>query len=220
MKFILGIKSIMTQVFKDDGAVVPVTKIVAHPCIVTQVKTAEKDGVFSVQIGAGEKKEKNTSKALKGHLKGLKMVKILRDFRIEKGEQFSKGDVLTVGSFKEGDFVAVSGVSKGKGFQGTVKRHHFRGGPATHGQKHNERMPGSIGGGGRAGGRVVPGMRMAGHMGGNRVTVKNLEVIGVDAEKNEILLKGAVPGAAGSLVEIVGQGRMEITKAEAQTANQ
>ena len=190
----------MTQVFDAEGVVYPVTVIAAPKVTVTQVKTMEKDGYEAVQVGFGVRKEKNVHKAqrAKGLFAGFK------EFRFDGAQAMETNGTLDVASFAEGDTVTVSAVSKGKGFQGVVKRHGFHGGPRTHGQKHSEREAGSIGGGpGRAGGRVVKGMRMAGRMGGDRVTVKNLRVVRVDTEKGEIFIKGAVPGRPGTSVEIV-----------------
>jgi large subunit ribosomal protein L3 len=201
MKFMLGTKGRMTQVFDDKGVVSPATMIVAGPLVATQVKTTEKDGYNAVQFGFGTRKEKNLGMPLKGHLKDLQPARYLREFPSEGTE---RGASIDVSVFVPGDVVAVSAISKGKGFQGVVKRHGFHGGPRSHGQKNKERSPGSIGGGGRAGGRVAKGMRMAGRMGGDRVTVKNLRVLQVDAATNTILLSGAVPGRPGTLVEIRG----------------
>ncbi len=190
----------MTQVFKADGTVVPVTRVQSGPCTVTQVKTEAKDGVNAIQVGFGEQKAFRLNKAEQGHLKGLATVRYLQDFRGSEIEHLKRGDQFTVTVFTPGDKVQVVGVSKGKGFQGVVKRHGFRGAPATHGHKHDLRMPGSIGAGGVQ--RVFKGMRMAGHMGMDQVTVKNLEIVEVLPETNEILVKGAIPGARGSLVAI------------------
>lgn len=202
----------MTQVFDADGSVHPVTVIAAPKVTVTQVKTSEKDGYVAVQVGYGTQKESRVAKPQrpKGNFRGL------REFRFSaKGGSASGGDdagKLEIGAtfeasaFAEGDRVAVSAISKGKGFQGVVKRYGFKGGPRSHGQKHSERERGSSGGGpGRAGGRVVKGMRMAGRMGGDRITVSNLKVVRVDAEDGEIFLEGAVPGRPGTLVEIRGK---------------
>lgn len=202
MKFMLGTKGRMTQIFDEKGVVTPATVITATPMTVTQVKTQEKDGYKAVQIGAGAKKEKNLSAALKGHLKDLGSPRYLREFTPDA--DLNRGDAIDITIFTPGDIVEVSAISKGKGFQGVVKRHGFAGGPRSHGQKNKERAPGSIGGGGRAGGRVVKGMRMAGRMGGERVTVKNLRVLQVDAASNTLVISGAVPGRPGTMVEIRG----------------
>ena len=200
MKYMLGTKGKMTQVFDEKGVVHAATAIVAAPLTVTQVKTKEKDGYEAVQVGSGVRREKNVAKAQQGHLKDLALSRHLREFPLN-GEM-KRGDSIDISIFVPGDVVEVSAVSKGKGFQGVVKRHGFSGGPRSHGQKNKERAPGSIGGGGRAGGRVVKGMRMAGRMGGNRVTVRNLRVLQVDTETNTLLISGAVPGRPGTLVEI------------------
>jgi large subunit ribosomal protein L3 len=201
MKFILGRKISMSQIFLPDGRVVPITEVQAGPCFVTQVKNQEKDGVSAVQIGFEETK-KELPKPRLGHLKDLPRLKVLKDFNVSATETVSlkRGDKVTVDVFKVGDLITVAGVSKGKGFQGVVKRHHFKGHPTTHGTKDSVRMPGSIGAGGVQ--RVFKGMRMAGHMGSDNVTIKNLEIVGVDADKNILQIKGALPGSRGSLVEI------------------
>ena len=201
MKFLLARKERMTQIFTDDGRAVAGTVLSATPSVVTQVKTRDgKDGYNAVQVGFGERKAKNLSKAVAGHLKG-KSFSVLKEFRTDAAMEL--GAEVKVDTFAVGDEVVVSGTSKGKGFAGVVKRHGFHGGPRSHGQKHSEREPGSIGGsGGRAGGRVAKGMCMGGRMGQDRVTVKNLKVIAVDADANQIIISGAVPGSRGSLVEI------------------
>jgi large subunit ribosomal protein L3 len=200
MKFMLGTKGKMTQVFDDKGVVSAATVITAGPLTVTQVKTPETDGYAAVQVGFGVAKEKNLTAPLRGHLKGLSMLRTFREFPLE-GEQV-RGNTIDVSAFAAGDVISVSAISKGKGFQGVVKRHGFHGGPRSHGQKNKERAPGSISGAGRAGGRVAKGMRMAGRMGGERVTVKNLRVLQVDKNTNTLLVSGAVPGRPGTLVEI------------------
>ena len=202
MKSFFGIKGRMTQHFAGDGSVFAATIIEASPMTVTQVKLPEKDGYQAVQVGIGSRKEKNLSKPVKGHLKDIAPTRYLREIRTS--ESAERGAKIDASIFAPGDVVAVSAISKGKGFQGVVKRHGFHGGPRSHGQKNKERSPGSIGGGGRAGGRVVKGMRMAGRMGGDRITVKNLKVLKVDSEKNILLISGAVPGKPGTLVEIQG----------------
>jgi len=191
----------MTQVFNEAGVVSAATIIEATPMTITQVKTTEKDGYQAIQLGIGERKIKRIAKPQQGHLKGVN-AHYMREVRTD--EAMDVGAKVDVTLFNEGDVVTVSAISKGKGFQGVVKRHGFHGGPRSHGQKNKERSPGSIGGGGRAGGRVVKGMRMAGRMGGDRITVKNLRVLKVDAAKNTILISGAVPGRPGTLVEIHG----------------
>jgi len=201
MKFIIAKKLEMSQRFRADGTVVPVTLLQAGACTVTQVKTEDKDGYTAVQIGCG--KEKHPTKPLAGHLKGAGAnFKTLKEFRVEDAGTLAVGGTVDASQFQPGEFVEVSGVSKGKGFQGVVKRHHFRGGPRTHGHKDNLRMPGAIGSGGMQ--RVFKGMRMGGHMGVDQVTVKNLEVIEVDAAKGILAVKGAVPGAHGSVVLVSG----------------
>jgi large subunit ribosomal protein L3 len=201
VKYILATKEHMTQVFDEEGRVHPATVLAAGPNTVTQVKTDEKDGYKAVQLGFGEKKEKRVNKAQRP--KGL--FRYFREYRPKDGEDLSveQGAVITVDeAFEVGDKVAVAGISKAKGFQGVVKRHGFHGGPRTHGQKHNERSPGSIGGGLRT--RVPKGMRMAGRMGGRRVSVKNLTVVGIDKEKNQLIVRGAIPGRKGTLIEVRG----------------
>jgi large subunit ribosomal protein L3 len=203
MKAILGLKDKMTQIFDENGVVYPVTVVKTGPITVVQIKTVEKDGYNAVQIGFGERKEKRISKPQLGHFKQMGNFRYLKEFRVsEIPADIKVGDKLDLSMFNEGDKVRISSFSKGKGFQGVVKRHGFKGGPRTHGQKHSEREPGSIGGGGRAGGRVAKGMRMAGRMGNDRVTIKNVLVVSLNPESNEIYLKGAVPGRKGTLVEI------------------
>jgi len=200
----------MTQCFLDDGTVVPATVITAGPLVVTQVKSPDVDGYTAVQVAYEEQKTSRATKAHLGHISSALSVegeekkdaafKHLREFR--DIEEIKEGDKITVDVFKKGDMVIVSGISKSKGFQGVVKRHGFHGGPRSHGQKHSEREPGSIGGGLRN--KVPKGMRMGGRMGGDRITIKNLEIIGVDIANNQLLIKGAIPGRRGTLVEIVG----------------
>lgn len=203
----------MTQVFREDGTVVPVTRVQAGPCVVTQVKTAEKDGASAVQIGYGEQKLFRLNKARQGHLKNLAPMRFLRDFRVAEDHGLQRGDTFDVRVFASGDKVQVVGTSKGRGFQGVVKRHGFAGSPASHGHKDQLRMPGSIGATDPA--RVFKGTRMAGHMGDAQVTVKNLEVVDVKPEENELLIKGAVPGARGGLVLISSaDGTIEIVAEE------
>lgn len=202
MKFIVGTKKGMTQVFDTEGNVSPVTVIATPKVTVTQVKNTESDGYNAVQVGVGERKEKNVNKAQRP--KGL--FAQFKEFRLDAAPELEVGSAIDVSIFEAGEKVTVSAISKGKGFQGVVKRHGFHGGRRSHGQKHSEREAGSIGGGpGRAGGRVVKGMRMAGRMGATRVTVKNLTVVRVDAERGEIFIRGAVPGRAGTMVEIVSK---------------
>ncbi len=199
MKFILGTKEEMTEYFTEDGKVVPVTVVVTGPHIVTQVKTKAKDGYDAVQVGFGTRNAKKISKAVKGHLKDLGSFRYLREFTANS--EHKVGDTLNPSEvFAAGEKVTISGTSKGKGFQGVVKRHGFKGGPRTHGQKHSEREPGSIGGGLRT--HVPKGMRMAGRMGSDRITEKNKEIVAIDTEQNVILIKGALPGRRGTLLEI------------------
>lgn len=188
----------MTQVFDDGGAVHAATIISAGPLTVTQVRNPEKDGTNNVQVGFGTQKESRVNKPQRA-----KPFRQFREFALG-GENLELGATINVSTFAPGDVVSVSAVSKGKGFQGVVKRHGFHGMPRTHGTKNTERAPGSIGGGGRAGGRVVKGKKMAGRMGGTRVTVKNLRILQVDADTNTLLISGAVPGRPGALVEIRG----------------
>ena len=189
----------MTQVFDEKGVVSAATVITAGPLTVTQVKTTEKDGYAGVQVGFGVRKESRTSKPLKGHLKDLDgSFQYLREFKAEG----ARGDKVDVSTFTPGDTVTVSAISKGKGFQGVVKRHGFHGGPRSHGQKNKERSPGSLSGGGRSGAKVTKNMRMGGRMGNDRITVKNLRVLQVDVATNTLLISGAVPGRPGTLVEI------------------
>lgn len=203
MQAILGLKSNMTQVFDENGVVHPATVLKTGPATVVLVKTADKHGYNAVQVGFGERKEKNITQAEKGHYKGFGNFRYLKEFRYEVlPEGIKAGDKIEVSAFAKGDTVRISSVSKGKGFQGVVKRHGFAGGPRTHGQKHSEREPGSIGGGLRT--RVPVGMRMAGRMGGDRVTLTSVKVLGIDAAKGELYVKGAVPGRRGTLVEIQG----------------
>ncbi len=194
----------MVQVWNEEGKCFPATVLSAGPVVVTQIKNSEKDGYVSVQVGFGEKNVRNINKALKGHFKDLGNFRYVKEFRMDEEEagKLKVGDIIEISSFEEGDIVQISGVSKGKGFQGVVKRHGFHGGPRSHGQKHSEREPGSIGATGPQ--RVFKGVRMAGRMGSDRVTVKNLKVIGIDKENNKILISGAIPGKRGTLIEIRG----------------
>jgi len=202
MKFILAKKEGMTRLFGEDGRARAGTILVIDPVTVTQVKTKEgKDAYAAIQVGTGTRKTKNISKAVLGHTKGKGYTDI-REFRTENSA--SVGDTIDASVFAVGDVVQVSGLSKGKGFAGVVKRHGFHGGPRSHGQKHTERSPGSIGGsGGRAGGRVAKGMKMAGRLGTDRVTVTNLKVLVVDAKAGKLIVSGAVPGRRGTLLEVV-----------------
>lgn len=195
----------MTQIWGEDGRVAVGTVLKTSPLVITQVKTADqKDGYGAVQVGYEEQKPERLTKAVLGHTQG-KGYKVLKEFRVENPTDFTVGSEIGLDTFAPGDDVEVAGSTKGKGFQGVVKRHGFHGGRRSHGQKHSEREPGSIGGGGRAGGRVAKGMRMAGRMGGTRVTVKGLKVLHIDAAKGEIIISGAVPGARGTLLEVVAK---------------
>ena len=197
MPFIIGRKIEMSQQFNEDGTVVPVTLVKAEPNIVTQVRTQEKDGYTAVQLGVDNAKKLN--KAEQGHLHDLVPVKTLREFRVDETE-LVRGEKISVEDFTPGMRVSIVGFSKGRGFAGVVKRHGFKGQKATHGTKDQIRMPGSIGS--QRQGKVIKGQRMAGRMGGDRVTVKNLEIVSTDPTTNIIAIKGAVPGARGSLVYI------------------
>lgn len=204
MAGLLGKKIGMTSMFDASGKHVACTVIEAGPCVVTQVKTQEKDGYNALQLGFGEKKEKHTTSAQQGHFKkaGATFRKKVAEFKDFEGEQRKAGDTITVDIFIEGEYVDVIGTSKGKGFQGVVKRHHFSGVGATgHGQHDRQRAPGSIGASSFPS-RVFKGMRMAGRMGGDRVKARNLEVLRLIKDKNILVVKGAVPGANGSFVII------------------
>jgi large subunit ribosomal protein L3 len=196
---IIGRKLGMTQVFTEDRTVAQVTAIAAGPCLVTQIKRAEKDGYDAIQLGFGEAKRLNSPE--KGHLKKLGMFKHLREFPAEDIASIELGQVVDVSIFKPGDLVDVSGISKGKGFAGVVKRHHFSGGPKTHGQSDRHRAPGSIGAT-TTPARVLKGKKMAGHMGSEQVTVRRLKVVEADAERNLLLVRGGVPGSRNGLVII------------------
>lgn len=203
MKYILGTKEKMTQIFDENGNVIPATVINAGPVTAVQVKTKDKDGYESVVFGFGIRNLKNIKKPQQGKFKNLGNFRWLRETKSPLGDLVSKlGDTIDVSVFQEGDGVKVSGISKSKGFQGVVKRHGFHGGPRTHGQKHSEREAGSIGSTGPQ--KVFKGVRMAGKMGGDRVTVKNLKVVKIDKENNQILISGAIPGRRGTLLEIYG----------------
>ena len=194
----------MTEYFSPEGTVIPVTVFSAGPVTVTRIFSKDKDGYDSVQVGYGAQKKERITKGRAGAMKGA-FYKNLKEFRLKPTDKngAKEGDVIDVSVFAPGDLLQVSSISKGKGFQGVVKRHGFGGGPRTHGQKHSEREPGSIGGGLRT--NVPKGMRMAGRMGSDRITQKNLQVIAVDKENNVMLVKGAISGKRGSLVEIVSR---------------
>lgn len=205
-KFILGTKKSMTQVFDADGRAYPATVLTAGPVVVTQVKTKANEGYDALQVGFGTEKESRLTKPLKGHFKSVGAFAHVGEFCVsaEEAGKFKVGDKIDLSTFAAGDSVTVRSESKGKGFQGPVKRHHFKGGPRTHGQKHSEREHGSINGPGRVkSGRVPKGKRMAGRMGGDIVTVKNLKVLQVRPETNEIVIHGSLPGRKGVLVSIV-----------------
>jgi large subunit ribosomal protein L3 len=211
---ILGSKQNMGVTF-IEGTRVPVTRVIAGPCIVTQVKTAEKDGYFAVQLGFMQKRIKNVSKPLQGHLKGAikdkKAPRFLREVRLNEAADLKVGDEVNLTQvLKKGDVITVTGTSKGKGFAGVVKRHHFAGGPKTHGQSDRHRAPGSIGQR-TTPGRVFKGKRMAGRMGGDTVTIKNLIVVDIDKEKNILSISGPVPGGSDSLliVKKIKSGSLE-----------
>ena len=200
---IIGRKVGMTQVYAEDGQAIPATVIEAGPCVVVQRKSKGKDGYSAVQVGLVEPRTvKRVTKAMKGHFEkaGLPPCRVLREFPVEDGAEVKVGDRFSVELFAAGDSVSVTGISKGKGFQGVVKRHHFRGGAATHGSMFH-RAPGSIGASAFPS-RVLKGMRAGGHMGSDRVTVKNALVVRVDAGNNILVVRGSIPGAGGSYVVI------------------
>jgi large subunit ribosomal protein L3 len=199
---LIGRKIGMTQLFQDDGEVVA-TAIEAGPCFVTQVKTEAKDGYNAVQLGFGEAKKLSSPK--KGHVKELGQLKHLREFQVDDIKSVQVGQKIDADIFKPGDLINVVGISKGKGFAGVVKRHHFAGGPKTHGQSDRHRAPGSIGST-TSPGRVFKGLRMAGHMGDRRVTARNLKVLDVDLNRHLLLVRGAVPGARKGLLLIKKAG--------------
>ena len=196
---IIGKKLGMTQVYDDNGKVHAITAIAAGPCTVTQIKTEDKEGYNAAQLGFGGKEPTKTSRKKKG--KEKVRYAVTREFRVDDIGDLETGQTVDVSLFKAGDLVNVTGISKGKGFAGTVKRHHFAGGPKTHGQSDRHRAPGSIGAT-TTPGRVLKGMRMAGHMGSNRITICNLEVYKADPTRNLLMVKGAVPGARNGLLLI------------------
>jgi large subunit ribosomal protein L3 len=199
---ILGTKLGMTQIFDDKGRAVPVTVVQAGPCPVTQIKTVQTDGYNAIQVAYGEVKEKALSKPELGHLKKSETApnRHLREYRVADVSEFQLGGAITADRFSEGQLVDVVGTSIGRGFAGYQKRHNFKRGPMAHGSK-NHRLPGSTGAG-TTPGRVFPGKRMAGQMGAERVTVRKLTVVKIDAERNLLLIKGAVPGKSGALLNI------------------
>ena len=213
MKLLLAKKKQMEQIFNEGtGKMVPVTIVEAGPCFVSQVKTEEKDGYSAVQLVFGKKKK--MVKPQTGHLKAIPANAFSREVRMsaEESGKFTFGDKVTAASFEEGDMIGATGISKGQGFQGVVKRHNFAGSPASHGHKDQLRMPGSIGATDPA--RVFKGTRMAGHMGAEQVTTKGLSIVKVDAEKNLLYISGAVPGSINGYLIIKGNGEMTIEKSE------
>ena len=196
---ILGTKLGMTRVFSKTGEVIPVTVIQAGPCYVTQIKTVATDRYNAIQIGYGIAKK--LSKGEAGHLGSLPKVRNLKEIRTDDVDTYTLGQILDVSLFQVGDIIDVTGTSKGKGFAGVVKRHHFAGGPKTHGASDRTRAPGAIGAG-TTPGRVLKGMRMAGHMGARQSTILNLLVVSVDVERNLLLVQGAVPGATNGLLYV------------------
>ena len=199
----LGKKIGMAQLFREDGRVVPVTVIEAGPCVVTQVKTKETDGYEAIQLGYGDVKRRNKPEA--GHLKDSRLSRYLREVTTDDTSEFTVGQTIGVDIFQAGEKIDVIGKSKGRGFAGTMKRWDFGGGPRTHGQSDRARAPGSIGGG-TTPGKVYKGLKMSGHMGNRRITVKGLEIVEIDAERNLLMIKGGIPGATNSLVQIRRKG--------------
>lgn len=195
---LIGKKKNMTQIFADDGTVIPVTIVEANPCVVTQVKTEKKDGYSAIQLGFGKKRK--ISMPLKGHIKKgkLESVESIFEFRVSNPENYKVGQLLDVEIFTEGELIDVSGFSKGKGFQGVVKRHGFSGGPKTHGST-SHRVPGSVGASATPG-RVVKGKKLPGRMGGERITVKNLKIVRVEKNNDLVAVKGAIPGSRNGIV--------------------
>ena len=201
MKGILGKKIGMTQIFTEHGEVIPVTVVEAGPVVVTQIKTTENDGYTAIQVGFGDAKEKSLNKPQKGHLAAANTLKKhLKEFRVDSVEEYTVGQEIKADLFAAGELIDVTGISKGKGFQGPIKRHGQSRGPETHGSRYHRR-PGSMGACSYPG-RVFKNKKLAGHMGSVKVTVQNLEVVRVDADKNFILVKGAIPGAKGSVVTL------------------
>jgi large subunit ribosomal protein L3 len=202
MKSIMGKKLGMTQIFMEDGTVIPVTVVEAGPCVVMQKKTVETDGYSAVQLGYGDIREKLVTKPIAGHIKkaGAPLKRTLKEYNVDNTDEFELGQEIKVDVFEEGDVVDIKGTSKGKGFQGTIARHGFARGPMTHGS-HNKRAPGSIGACADPG-KVIKGKKMPGHGGSQTVTIQNVKIVGVDVDKNVLLVKGAVPGARGGLVSI------------------
>ena len=205
MKFILGKKESMVSFVGNDGLATAATLLSVGPVSITQVKSKAQDGYEAIQMGFGTRSAKNISKAVQGHTKDIGLFAVIREFRVDDTSAWKKGDVIDASAFAIGDEVTISGTSKGKGFQGVVKRHGFHGGRRSHGQKHSEREPGSIGSTGQQ--KISKGRRMAGRMGGDRITVKGLRVLGVDTTNGKILVSGCVPGVKGSLLEIKAQNK-------------
>lgn len=203
MKFIVGKKDGMTEIYKDDGRCVPVTVVSVPRVVVTALRTEDKDGYSAVQVGYGTKSEKKVTKADKGRIGGAAPFEGYVEFCMNGDEKYEVNQAIELSAFVDGEVVAVTGVSKSKGFQGVVKRHGFHGGPRSHGQKHCERAPGSIGGGLRT--RVPKGMRMAGRTGGDTVTVRNLKIVGIDKEEGKLLISGAVPGRKNTRLLVIAK---------------
>lgn len=205
MKGMIGKKVGMTQIFDEQGNAIPVTVIEAGPCYVTQIRQADRDGYAAVQLGYGETKPKNLTKGQLGHLQKLNLpaLRVLREFRLQAGDvvELEEGQEIKCDVFATGDVIDVIGVSKGRGFAGTIKRHGFGRGPKTHGQSDRERAPGSIGMCATPA-RTLKGQRMGGRMGNERITIQNLQVMRVDADKNLLAVKGSIPGARGGIVMI------------------
>jgi len=201
MKGLIAKKLGMSQIFDENGSVIPVTILQAGPCCITQVKTIDNDGYDAVQIAYGDKKEKNTNKPLKGHFKkaGVTPKRFLVEFDIVTGFDYEMGQVFNASIFKQGDLVKVTGSSKGRGFSGVMKRHGFAGGPKTHGQREHPRSAGSIGQASDPS-RVFKGVKMPGQYGNKKMTVENLKVVKIDTENNHIFVKGAVPGSNNGMV--------------------
>ena len=216
MKFILGRKIEMTQVWKNNE-MIGVTKIEVAPCVVTQIKTIKNDGYTAIQLGTGERKEKNINKPQIGHMKASgRTSRFLKEFRLDKEiSDIKVGDIVNIDNFTEGEVIRTTGVSKGRGYAGVVKRHHFKGHKQTHGTKDAVRMPGSIGAGGVQ--HVFKGMRMAGRMGGDQVTTPTVEIVNVDMEENIISIKGSLPGARHGLVMLIGDGDLKFVSKESSS---
>ena len=204
MRGLIGKKVGMTQVYDEQGIMTPVTVVEAGPCVVTQVKTEKNDGYDAIQVGYGERKKKHLTKPMEGHFKRAKVEpkRIIAEFDLIPGFEYKMGQEFTVSLFKPGEYVDVSGTSKGRGFAGVIKRHNFSTQPKTHGTKNTYRRPGSIGQASDPS-RVFKGMKMGGHYGNAKVTLPNVEIVQVDKENNQILLKGPVPGANNGIIYIV-----------------